>query len=171
MAYGLVLKASLWCGSPMQKHSCHHLLQVSSMTLCQSGLSPELKAPLFSCGPPGPQHHGKQNSPLRIFSLQICFFTCIPFRDPKPSESELPESSASLYYFPYAHGPLSCLSLTTVPTEKSLRGPAPALATNCQGGHLCLSCQYWTVPKAGALTCMRLWGSGSTSSNPVLYFF
>lgn len=83
----------------------------------------------------------------------------------------LSESSASLYYFPYAHGPLSCLSLTTVPTEKSLRGPAPALATNCQGGHLCLSRQYWTVPKAGALTCMRLWGSGSTSSNPVLYFF
>lgn len=76
--------------SPMQQHSCRHLLQVSSMTLCQSDLSPELKAPLFSYGPPGPQHHGKLNSPLRIFSLQICFFTCIPFRDPKPSATELP---------------------------------------------------------------------------------
>lgn len=115
----------------------------------------------------GPQDPNTTGSGTRHSESYLSKSASLPaFHSENPNQVQLnflSESSPSLYYLPYARGPLSCLSLTTVPL-RSLLCPAPALTINRQGRHLCLSWQYWTVLKAGALTCMQLWGSGSTSS-------
>ena len=104
-------------------------------------------------GPQDPNTMGSGTHHSESFLSKSASLPAYPSETPNQVQLNfLSESSASLYHLAYAHGPLSCLSLTTVPSEKSPRGPAPALATNRQGGHLCLSCQYGTVLKAGALT-------------------
>lgn len=135
MAYGLVLKVSLWRGllcsnTPADTSYKYRLWLSANLTSLQSS-RPHSSA----MGPQDPNTMGSWTHHSESFLSKSASLPA--FHSETPNQVQLnflSESSASLHCLPYAHGPLSCLSLTTVPSEKSPRGPAPALATNRHGG-------------------------------------